>query len=188
MPQALIKLAYQQVIDAGAETPFEQQVFNATFSEFVLQQQSFSKGQDLFTWSAIKTKFPKANPTLPFKVSFAIAGLLQSLDKKIPGLEDTLHIRQVRFINHYFRLIESDVNDRSAHKVGIIYLTDTLTYFGNMGDTLLLAEGDCRQASEDQPVQTFLLKMDPQLSIFNYAGLPYQTGETLLPKPFALQD
>jgi hypothetical protein len=97
MAKALIKPAYQQIIDASADTPFGQQVFNATYAEFVLQQQSFSKGQDLFTWSAIKAKFPKANPAPPFKVSFALAGLLQSLGKKIPGLEDTLHIAPVYF-------------------------------------------------------------------------------------------
>jgi len=127
MPKALIRLAYQQIIDADAETT-------------------------------------------------------------LPGLEDTLHIRPVHFINHYFLLIESDVNDRSAHKVSIIYLTDTFTYFGNMGDTLLLAQGDTRQTAEDQPAQTFLLNMDPRLSVFNYVELPYQTEEILLPKPFALQD
>jgi hypothetical protein len=188
MPQALIKLAYQHIIDINSGTPFEQEVFNATFAEFTFQQQSFSKGDKTLTsWSAIKEKFPKANPALPFKVSFAIAGLLQSLDKKIPGLEDTLHLKPVHFISHYFQLIESDVNDRSLHRVSIIYLTDTLTYFGSLGNTLLVAHGDIRHTSEDQPAQTFLLRMEDSLSIFSYVDLARQPAEISVPGPFALQ-
>ncbi|HVW59351.1 MAG TPA: hypothetical protein VHC48_04925 [Puia sp.] len=188
MTKALIKLAYRQIIDASSVTPFEKEVFNATFAEFVLQQQSFSKGLELFTWSAIREKFPKAHPALPFKVSFAIAGLLPSLDKKIPGLEDTLGLRQVNFTSHYFQLLASDINDPSVHRVAIIYFTDTLTYFGNVGDALLLADGNAHQAAEDQPVQTFQLKIDPHLSIISYVELSCPTTGISLPKTFALQD
>lgn len=188
MPKALIKLAYRQIIDANAGTPFEKEVFNATFAEFLLQQQSFSRGLELFTWSAIREKFPKAYPALPFKVSFAIAGLLLSLDKKIPGLEDTLGLRQVNFTSHYFQLLASDVNDPSVHKAAIIYFTDTLTYFGNIGDALLLSDGNTHQAAKDQPVQTFQLKTGPYLSIISYVELSGLTMGISLPKTFVLQD
>lgn len=180
MPTALIKLACQQIIDASSPTPFEQQVFHATYQEFRLQQQSFSKGLDLFTWSAIREKFPKSNPTLPFKVSFAIAGLMQTLDKKIPGLTDTLNIKPIPFVNHYFQLLESDVRNPSAHKVSIIYLTDTLTCFGSFGDRLLLAWGDAR------PARTFMLKMEERLSVISYEELYPLSSEISFPRPCAL--
>jgi len=197
MPPALIKFACQQIIDASSLTHFEQQVFHATYQEFRLQQQSFSKGLDLFTWSAIKEKFPRSNPTLPFKVSFAIAGLVQTLDKKIPGLTDTLNIKPIHFVNHYFQLLESDIRDISAHKVSIIYLTDTLTCFGNFGDRLLLALGDTRTGSagpsdgmapakHGQPVQTFMLKMEERLSIISYEELHPSPSGTSFPRPCAL--
>jgi len=197
MPTALIKLACQQFIDASSSAPFEQQVFHATYQEFRIQQQSFSKGLDLFTWSAIREKFPKSNPTLPFKVSFAIAGLMQSLDKKIPGLTDTLNIKPIPFVNHYFQLQESDIRNSSAHKVSIIYLTDTLTYFGSFGDKLLLAWGDVRtgkdQSSDDvlaakhgQPVQTFMLKMEERISIISYEELDPSASGISFPRPCAL--
>ncbi|HVU58751.1 MAG TPA: hypothetical protein VHD83_27010 [Puia sp.] len=182
MPTAHIKLACQQIIDASSSTPFEQQVFHATYQEFLLQQQSFSKGLDLFTWSAIRERFPKSHPTLPFKVSFAIAGLLRSLDKKIPGLTDTLGIKPIRFVNHYFQLLESDSRNPSAHKVSIIYLTDPLVYFGNFGDSLLLAESDGRTG----PTQTFFLKLDDKLSIVSYEELFQPVSETSSPLSCAL--
>ena len=168
MPQALIQLAYKHTIDAGSQTPFEQQVFNATFAEFAIQQQSFSKGQDLFSWSSIRSKFPKSNPTLPFKVSFAIAGILNTLNGEIPGLRDTLQLRTIPFIQHRFELIASDVKDPSVHKVSIIYLTDILTLFNTMGDYLLVTLGDATKEMAKGPVPTFLLKMQPELSICSY--------------------
>jgi hypothetical protein len=184
MPTALIKLAWRQTIDASSPTPFEQQVFHATYHEFRLQQQSFSKGLDLPTWSAIKERFPKSNPTLPFKVSFAIAGLLQTLDKKIPGLTDTLNLKPLPFVNHYFQLLESDIRDASAHKVSIIYLTDTLTFFGSFGDRLLLALGDAR--AHTQPAQTFMLRMEERLSIISYQELRRPAVESTFPPSCAL--
>jgi hypothetical protein len=187
MPRALIKLAYQHIIDADSSTPFEKEIFNATYGEFLIQQQSFSKGQDLPTWSAIRAKFPKANPALPFKVSFAIAGLLRNLEGKIPVLENPLSLKPIPFINHYFQLLESDINDPSAHRVCIVYITDILTYYERFGDRLLLAWGQSAARSA-QPVQTFMLKMDHRLSIVSYEELPGQPLETSFPQPFALPD
>jgi len=171
MPKALIKIAYKTFIDAGSQTPFEQQVFNATYAEFAIQQQSFSKGQPVFTWSELRQKFPKSDPALPFKVSFAIAGAINSLNRQIPGLQDTLGMKCIPFTDHRFELIASAINDRAAHKIGILYLTDTLTVLDIIGDCFLLALGDVRQEMEKSPVPSFFLKMQPGLSIFSYFEL-----------------
>jgi hypothetical protein len=171
MPKALVKIAYKQIIDAGSQTAFEQQVFNDSYGEFLIQQQSFAKGLPVFRWSDIKAKFPKSNPALPFKVSFAIAGSIDGLNKKIPGLQDTLNIKPISFVKHYFEIIESDVRDKSLHKIGIIYLTDTLTLFQTIGDYILLAPGDTTKETSDDPLQTFFLKMQENLSIFNYCEI-----------------
>ena len=171
MAPALITMAYRQIIDAASASPFEQEIFKITYAEFMFQQQSFSKGQDLFTWSAIKEKFPKSFPALPFKVSFAIAGLLHSLDKKIPGLEDTSGTRAIRFINYNFELIASDTKDRSAHKIAITYHTERYTLLYSIGNSLLLAEGDVRHEIKEGPVPSFLLGMQPGLSVCSYATI-----------------
>lgn len=159
MPKAHIRLAWRQVIDAKATTPFEQQVFHATWSEFCIQQQSFSKGRPLFTWAEIKDSFPKSNPALPFKVSFSIAGMINALDKQIPGLQDTLGIHTIPFQQHRFELIRSDVNDASQHQVSITWISQEMALYEVIGDQLLLAL---------EPPQTFMLKMQPGLSIISY--------------------
>ena len=159
MPKAHIRLAYRQIIDATTSSPFEQQVFRATWSEFCIQQQSFSKGRPLYTWAEIKDTFPKSNPALPFKVSFSIAGIINGLDKKIPGLQDTLGIQTIPYLQHRFELIRSDVNDASQHQVSITWISPEMPLYEVIGDQLLLAL---------DPPQTFMIKMKPGLSIISY--------------------
>ena len=49
MYKATIRLAFRQIIDHTTTTSFGQNIFLATWSEFRIQQQSFSKGQPLLT-------------------------------------------------------------------------------------------------------------------------------------------
>ena len=163
MPKATIRLAYRQIIDLRSVTPFEQKIFHATYSEFRIQQQSFSKGRELHTWEDIRTTFPKSDPALPFKVSFSIAGLISSLQSRIPELHDALGNNNILFIQHRFGLITSDTRDPAQHAVSITYITDEFILNEIIGNQLLLSE---------QPPQAFQLKMQPGLSIVSY--LPWE--------------
>ena len=162
MPKAHIRLAFRQLIDSTVTAPFEQQIFEATWFEFCIQQQSFSKGQDLFTWDAIKNTFPKSNPALPFKVSFSIAGLIASLGNQVPGLRDTLGDQSIPFAQHRFELIASDAKDALQHQVSITYITPELPLYEIIGDQLLLSL---------KPPQTFMLKLQSGLSIVTYQSV-----------------
>ena len=162
MPKATIRLAYRQIIDHQSVTPFEQKLFYATYSEFCVQQQSFSKGRELYTWESIRHHFPKSDPALPFKVSFAIAGLIGSLQNKIPDLHDALGNNNISFVQHRFGLISSDCREPTQHVISITYITDEFTLFEIIGDQLLLSQ---------QPPQAFQLKMQPGLSVISYIPL-----------------
>jgi hypothetical protein len=72
---------------------------------------------------------------------------------------DTLGLSPIPFLQHRFELIASDVKDRSAHKISLLYLTDSITLYAIIGDQLLLGL---------EPPQTFLLKMQPGLSVISY--------------------
>ncbi|SRR5258708_15056930 len=162
MSKATIRLAFRQIIDIRSATPFEQKIFSVTFAEFGIQQQSFSKGQPLYTWEDIRTTFPKSRQALPFKVSFAISGLIASLQNKIPGLQDALGNVDIRFAQHRFDLIASDVRDPSAHTISLTWITGNLTLYEIIGNQLLLSQ---------QPPQTFQLEMQPGLSIISYDSI-----------------
>lgn len=160
MPEALIKLAFKQTIDIHAVTPVAQEIFHKSYAEFQVQQQSFSKGQPLYTWTEIKNAFPKAHPALPYKVSFSISGTMQRLGGKIPGLTDVLGTQEIPYAQYVFELVESDTRDRGAHLVNLVFVTGELTLFRVIGNQLLL--------SLDGEPSTLLLKMQPGLSIVRY--------------------
>ena len=166
MFKPLVKLAYRQFIDAHSPTAFEQKAFHATYSEFLIQRQSFSKGKELYTWESIRNTFPKSDPALPFKVGFAISGTINTLNHRIPGLHDALGNYSIPFSLYRFGLIASDAKDPSTHHISITYYTDAFTLLETIGDQLLLAQ---------DPPHTLQLKMQPGLSIvsYNLAGMPH---------------
>ena len=188
-----IRLAYRQVIDHTSEGAFEQEVFHKTYSEFKVQQQSFSKGLPLSSWSDIKAAHPKAHPALPYKVSFALAGVMHRLGGKIPGLKDTMGEAVVPYSRYIFDLLSSDTQDPSAHKVSLVYISEELTLHRTIGDYFLLeaaplnagarsaatngsaANGSATNgagAQGDTPRPTFLLQIQPLLSIVGYVSYP----------------
>ena len=170
MCKATIRLAFRQLIDHKATTPFEQQVFQTTWSEFGFQQQSFSKGRPLLTWAGIKECFPKSNPALPFKVSFSIAGLINDLNSQIPGLHDTLGLQTIPFVQHRFELLSSHTADAAQHQISLTYFSAEITLCEIIGENLLLTL---------EPPQTFMLQLQRGLSIISYQPLIASSMPTL---------
>ena len=166
MEKALIRLSYRQIIDAAAQTGFEKEVFNESYNEFLLQVQAYNRDQQFRTLEEVRTANPKA-ASLHYKVGFSVGLFIRSLQQCIPGLTDNQD-RPLLFAGHQFEMIASDISDKTAHKVAITYTTGTLTLFGTIGEYLLLAEGDQLQQAAQQPVQTFLVKLQAQLSVNNY--------------------
>ncbi|SFN02600.1 hypothetical protein SAMN05428949_1753 [Chitinophaga sp. YR627] len=166
MEKALIRLSYRQVIDAAAQTAFEKEVFNESYNEFLLQVQAYNRDQQFTTLEEVRMANPKA-ASLHYKVGFSVGLFIRSLQQRIPGLTDNQD-RPVLFAGHQFELIASDTSDKRAHKVAITYTTGTLTLLGIAGEYLVLATGDQLQQITKQPVQTFLVKLQAQLSIADY--------------------
>jgi hypothetical protein len=159
MPKATIRLAWRQIIDNRSATPFEKKIWALTFAEYGIQQQSFSKGQPYYTWASLRDNMPKCQQALPFKVSFAIAAAISTLQNKIPGLQDALGDGNIPFVQYRFNIIASDVRDPTAHVVSLTWITGDLTLYEIIDNQLLLTQ---------QPPQTFQLEMQSGLSIVSY--------------------
>jgi hypothetical protein len=166
MQKGLIRLAYQQIIDASSKSGFERSVASTSYNEFIMKAQAYNPEQKWKTFKELVAHDPKAN-SLHYKSGFAIGNIIQQLNNKIPVLQDALG-RGINFSEHLFEILDSDITTPAAHKVAITYLTGVLTYFGNIGEQMLLAEGDRLDRTEAGPVQTFMLKMQSGLSIFSY--------------------
>jgi hypothetical protein len=167
MAKAYIKLALKHFIDSNSQTEFERNVFNDSYSEFLMQSQIYNKEKNLNSLEQMIANNPKAN-SLHYKVGFAIGLYVKSLNNIIPNLKDSLGITNIPFDKFQFHIISSDVTNKEAHKVAVIYRTDTMTLVDIIGENLVLANGDC-SATHEEFNATFILKMQPEISIFNWA-------------------
>jgi len=171
MSKARIRLAFRHLIDAGsARSEFEKVVFADSYQEFRLQVQAYNPNNQYTTYQQVRAAIPQADPGLSVRVSFAIGLYVNELNGQIPGLIDTLG-QPVSFVDHRFTLLDSHITDRSQHRIALTYLTDSLTWIDTVGNYLLLSAID--PADSPEPVDTFLLLMQPNLSICSYQASPY---------------
>jgi len=166
MIRGLIKLAYRQKIDVGNKGNFEKRVLSISYEEFLMKSQAYNPEQKFRTFKEIVLNDERAN-SLHYKTGFAINNLVQALNKKIPELQDTLG-KSLDFEMHKFEIIESDIANPAAHKIAITYITGVLTFLDNVGEYMLLAEGDKSDQTSSEPVDTFMLKIQNNLSVISY--------------------
>jgi hypothetical protein len=170
MPKAIIKLAYKQVIDRHSEGKFEKNVFDDTYAAFLMQSQNYNSGRKLRTLEEMIKENPKAN-SLNYKVGFAIALAIKSLNNIIPGLTDSLAINKIQFESYTFHIIASDIKNKKVHKVAIIYRTTMYSLLDLLGENMILANGDLTFQSENPHMEVLMIKMQPSLSICSWMDL-----------------
>lgn len=164
MSKALVKLAYRQVIESDSTGGFAKSVFDISYDEFLLEIQSFKPNQ-LFTFSEILKVNAKAN-SLHNKITFAIEELVRSLNNVIPDLNDNLNFEGIGFETYHVTLLESDIREKKAHKVAIIYVSNELTLIDTIGDYLILADDHVFGVKASH--ETFTLQLKPGISICSY--------------------
>lgn len=169
MQPALIKLVYRQVIDASSGTAFENTVFNDSYEEFLLQSQAYNQQNSFTSFEQMVANNPKAN-SLHYKVGFSIGLYVKGLNGRVNGLQDSFN-KYIPFISHQFEIIASDISNKTLHKVALLYQTDTLTLIDYIGNNLLLATGDVVNSISAEGADTFLVPLQPGLSIVNYRKL-----------------
>jgi len=167
MAKAFIKLAYRQIIDANSTGNFEKKVFHDSYAEFLLKSQSYNPGNKFSRFSEIVAADGRAN-SLHYKCSFAVLHHIEALRNKIPQLLDTAGRMNIPFEVPEFKLVESAINDKSLHKVAVIYITGVFTLLYSFGEYLLLATADQSRSINNPGVETFIIKMQEGLSIVNY--------------------
>lgn len=163
LTKPLIKLAYRQVIDSSCQSDFERKVFEDTYLELLLQAQVYNREKRFKTVAEIISANSKAN-SLHYKIGFAVGLYVNELNKKIPGLTDLLG-NDVAFEIFKTDIVHSDLTDKSAHAVALTFITKPLKLLANFGSYLLLSGSE---EESDDGVKTFMLQMQPFLSIISY--------------------
>jgi hypothetical protein len=162
----LIKLTYQQVIDFASEGVFEKALFHSSYETFISKFEAYNREKKYVTFKELIEKDGRGN-SLHFKLTFAAAHILDSLDKKIPNLLDHLgNTISFKFAEIY--LLNSSINDITQHKIQILYLTEVLNLHEIIGEYLLLSAENDFDWERDELRQTFMLKTQPCLSISAY--------------------
>jgi hypothetical protein len=169
MKHALIRLAYRQVIDEKSKSSFEKNIFNASYDEFILKSQAYNTERKFRRFSEMMHHDGRAN-SLHYKLSFPVLPYMELLQKRIPLLQDNAG-KYVLFDKWQFELIDSDIRNKAAHKMAIIYSTEIITVIETLGEFMLLAYGD-RSESITDVEDCFVLKMQDKLSITKFQQLP----------------
>jgi hypothetical protein len=164
MAKALIKLAYRHVINASSASDFEKKVFHTSYEEFLMKSQAYNIEGKFRSFDEMKRNDGRAN-SLHYKLSIAVTHYIDALGGKIPGLDDQAG-KPVQFEVPDFKLIASNITDKSEHEVVINYITGGLTLLNTFGEYLVLAIGDHTKTTE--PIDTFTIIMRPGLSIIQY--------------------
>lgn len=163
MNKAKIRIVYRQEIDHSSAGGFEKALFQASYEEFLLKSRSYDKEGKFKTFSNIRANDTRAN-SLNYKLGFAVGHIIAQLNNKMPLVKDNLG-NKIAFDIANFELIESHTGNISLHQVAINYQTGLLSLMEIMGEYLLLAQDNL---SENNLLETFVLRMQPSLSIVSY--------------------
>ena len=163
MVKSTIQLTYLQVIDHTATGHFERTVFNQSFNEFAIKCQEYNPGAIYFSLAAMIAANPKAN-SLHYKTALSIGGTMKGLNNMIPGLCDILGTKNILFEKFQFEIIGSNPFNQAEHTIAITYTTG---YFHLLKiiDGLLLLASESDNCVPDDFQQTFMLAMQPGLSV-----------------------
>lgn len=166
MQPSLIKLTYRHIIDISSADNFSKAALQLSHEEFKMKSQAYNTEGKLITFSEMKKHDGRAN-SLHYKCSFAIAGLIESLNKKIPFLTDALG-RPVEFDVFSFELIESDINDLQQHKAAVHFITEPLKVVSLLGEYLALAKESTVTDNTLGFTDAFTIKMQEGLAVSAY--------------------
>lgn len=163
MCKGIIRLCYRKVIDTHSVKPWDKLVFEDTYTEYLLQSQLYNQQKRYTSFSDLKTHVPAAEK-LHFLVSAAVIGYLQQLQGKVPDLVNNLGRLFLPFNNYRFELINSDIKDKTKHRVAINFFTDHLHWLNTIHNQLLLSiPGNI----ENGELLTDLFTLPPFVSIYS---------------------
>ncbi|MGN6294563.1 MAG: hypothetical protein ACTHMV_17575 [Chitinophagaceae bacterium] len=100
----------------------------------------------------------------------------------MPGIKEWVPGQvQPGFETHQFEIAWSNLADRSQHRVAITYFTGVLSLLESFGDQLLLATGDMTRLAAGEWTDSFMLRINPMITICQYSPIRAGIGLHTLP-------
>src|SRR5579885_2511645 len=164
MQTRIIKLCYRKIIDVAAQKKWDQQIFNDTYNELLMQIQFYNQEKKYTRFTELIQEVPNASK-LHFLVSAAITIYLKQLNGIIPDIQNVSGKTFLPFKNYRFEIIESDIKNKSQHKVAVNFISEPLLWHDTIGNNLLVSKQSIEHDDEEIFTETFQLQ--PQLSIYS---------------------
>ena len=166
--KGLIRFSYTKRIDASATKAWDKVVFEETYQEFFMQAQFFNQSTTYLTFQELIDNVPGAD-RLHYLTSRVAMGYLQQLNQTIPDVVNALGKSCVPFTQFKFEILASHMEQKEAHKIAIHFYSDPITWIDTIGDQMLIAYGDQRQALQTgSDVSTDLIALQPKLTIWSF--------------------
>ncbi|MVN23055.1 hypothetical protein [Mucilaginibacter arboris] len=167
MTARIITLQYRKIIDVNAIKQWDKLVFEDSFVEFKMQAQNFNRGTPFSSYAELIRNIPHAE-RLTGLVTPSITGYVQQLDSIVPDILNNIGRRFLKFNQFKFELINSDMNDKSKHQVGINFYSN-LIWHETVGNYLLVSNyhhgPDAQLKPQDNELLTHLFQLQPYLNI-----------------------
>ncbi len=160
MTTRTITLCYRKIISDTSTKTWEKMVFEDSYNEFRMQAQLYNPEKKHRSFAQLVQHVPGAEK-LHFLVSAAVIGYVQQLHETIPDIVNLLGKHFLQFSRFHFEIINSDLQDKTKHQVGINFYSTPLIWHDTVGDFLLVSDGK-ETAGE---ILTHLFGLQPYLSI-----------------------
>jgi hypothetical protein len=164
MAGRIIRLCYRKIIDASSQKTWDKYVFESSYQEFLMQSQFYNQEKKYNSFAELLVNVPGAEK-LHFLVSAAVTGYVQQLKGIIPDILNNLGRHFLEFNDHRFELINSDIKNRSAHRVAVNFFSKPLVWHDTINDLLLVSALDSEKNQDATLTQ--LVQIHPFLGIYS---------------------
>lgn len=164
MSEKIIRLCYRKIIDTSSQELWDKYVYDSSYKEFLLQSQFYNQEKKYTRFSDLLL-YVKGAEKLHFLVSAAVTGYLQQLGNKIPDIRNNQAKLFLTFTDYQFEIIQSDIKNKSHHRVSISFYSESLIWHASPGNFLLVSPANIIAGSDGHLCT--LLQLQPYLDIYS---------------------
>ncbi len=171
MSLANLKFLYRLVINRHSTHPWEKALFDATYMEFLMQQQLFnSKEEPAHSFKELLKKNPAAGE-LHYLVGIAAHTYVLQWEGKIYRVPDNSNKTYLPFNEYRLDIIESHIEDKTQHEIALSFFSPLLLLVDKISDYVIVAEKEEKADNGRSAYITQTYKMQPLLSVCYYEAL-----------------
>lgn len=162
-----IRLCYRKIIDSDSSKAWDKAVFDATHLEFYMQAQRLDPEGTFSTFAELLENVPNADQ-LHYLASTAAIGYIRQLNDVMPDIANAYGKLCLPFKNFKFEIIDSHIENKTQHKIGIWFYSEPLQWIETVGNQLLISYQQAVESEPGKEIETDMITLVPYLSISHF--------------------